>query len=270
MKFRRILVVVKVIPRQQDLQRSRQARLAHERALCRVLTLLRQKGTPFHVVRQVKRRLLSGYDLVISVGGDGTFLEAARGVRKQRILGVNSDPVRSAGSFCAATAATFGRILTRILCGREKTIRLNRLQIVRNHRPMDLHLLNDLLITHRRPAAMSCYRLQVGRRREEQRSSGLWIATAAGSTGAIRSAGGRILTRTVRDLQYRPRELYAAGRKNYRLTGGVVRAGAPVRVVSLMGDGMICVDGEHVTLPFGTGDLLEVRASAYPLCLVTG
>lgn len=276
----RILVVVKVAPRhglhpvgnrfvQRDLRRFRQASWAHEQALQRVLAVLRKKTVPFSVVRRVRRRPLSGYDLVISVGGDGTFLEAARGVRRQRILGINSDPARSAGSFCAATAATFGQILDRVLRNRARTVFLNRIRMVRNRRPVDLHVLNDLLVTHCRPAAMSRYRLQIGRRREEQRSSGLWIATAGGSTGAIRSAGGRVLPRGSREIQYRPRELYAAGRKKFRLTGGVIRAGVPVRVDSLMRQGMVCVDGEHITLPFGYGDRLEIRASAYPLCVVT-
>src|SRR3990167_1664161 len=40
------------------------------------------------------------FDLVITVGGDGTFLEAARHIRKRLILGVNSDPQRSLGRFC--------------------------------------------------------------------------------------------------------------------------------------------------------------------------
>lgn len=279
MKFRRILVVVKVTPRsgagparnlfvRRDLRRFQQARLAHGTSLQRVLTILRKEGIPFDVVRRVGRRKLSPYDLVISVGGDGTFLEAARGVRKQKILGVNSNPARSAGSFCAATAVTFGRILRRVLRSRDETRLLNRIQIVRNGRPIDLRILNDLLVTHRRPAAMSRYGLQIGPRREEQRSSGLWIATAAGSTGAIRSAGGRALPRTAPDLQYRPRELYAADRKKFRLMGGVIRAGIPIRVCSLMTEGMVCVDGEHVTLPFPYGGWIEIRPSPDPLRVV--
>lgn len=281
MRVCRILVVVKIQPgvgnpssgnplARRDRRRVRQARLAHEASLRRVLALLRESGARFRVVRRVGKPIPRGVDLVISVGGDGTFLEAARGARNQPILGVNSDPARSAGSFCAATASSFQRILGRVLRGGARVVRLHRLQPVLNRRPLDLHILNDLLITHRRPAAMSHYGLRIGRRLEEQRSSGLWIATAAGSTGAIRSAGARALPRSSRDLLYQPRELYAAGRKNVRLTGGRIRAGTPLRVGSLMKEGLICVDGEHVTLPFRYGDLLELRSSAAPLRWVVG
>lgn len=278
----RIWVVVKVIPPpeagragnpfvRRDLKRFQQAGRAHERTLREVLAVLRKKGIPFQVTQRARGRKLHSNDLVLSVGGDGTFLEAARGVRGQRILGVNSNPAHSAGSFCAATAGTFESLLDRVLRGRAKTVSLNRIRIVRNGRPVDWQVLNDLLVTHRRPAAMSRYGLEIGRRREEQRSSGLWIATAAGSTGAIRSAGGRAMPRGSRDLQYRPRELYTAGgRKKGRLTGGMVPAGTSIRIYSLMRDGMICVDGEHLTLPFRTGDRLEIRPSATPLCRVAG
>ena len=279
--IRRILVVVKVHPRadrpasksplaRRDRRRIRQARLAHEAALRRVLERLRKSAVPFRVIRRVRRRVLHGFDLIISVGGDGTFLEAARGVRNQPILGVNSNPTRSAGSFCAATSFSFDRVLGQILRGGARVVRLNRLQPVLNRRPMDLPILNDVLITHRRPAAMSRYGLQIGRRLEEQRSSGLWIATAAGSTGAIRSAGAAILPRTSRDLLYQPRELYAADRNGNRLTGGRIPADAPIQISCLMREGLLCVDGEHVTLPFRYGDLLELRVFAHPLRLVAG
>ena len=65
--------------------------------------------------------------------------------------------------------------------------------------------LNDVLVAHVQPAATSRYRLTLGRRSEEHRSSGLWVATAAGSTAGIRSAGGRPMPLTSRRIQFRAR-----------------------------------------------------------------
>lgn len=206
---------------------------------------------------------------MIAVGGDGTFLEAARGVRDEPILGVNSNPGRSVGSFCAAEAATFERVFLRFVRGKARRQRLHRIQPKINGRPAGPPVLNELLVTHRRPAAMSRYWLRVGKRREEQRSSGLWIATAAGSTGAIRSAGGRLLSRRSSRIQYRPRELYSGGQVRYQLRGGVVPVHRPVRVGSLMKEGLVCLDGDHVTFPFRYGDRLEISASDHPLHLIS-
>ena len=47
--------------------------------------------------------------LVMSFGGDGTFLHAAHGARRTPLLGVNSDPWRSEAVFSAATLRLPGR-----------------------------------------------------------------------------------------------------------------------------------------------------------------
>lgn len=252
----------------RDLDRFEEAGRSHRRALARVRRVLRRLNLKAEFVYHASTRRAAAHDGVISVGGDGTFLEAARGVRGQWILGVNSDPARSAGSFCAADAGSFERILRDLLRGKRRVLPLRRLELEMNGRPMGVRVLNDLLITHRRPAAMSRYWLRVGSVKEEQRSSGLWIATAAGSTGAVRSAGGRALPRASGKLQVRPRELYRGTGFRPRLTGGVVEAGRPVEVGSLMPRGMICADGEHWTAPFGYGDRLRVLPSPDPLHLV--
>lgn len=251
----------------RDQLRARQAHAAHAKTLKDVQQVLKSLRIPYEMAYRSSRLDETPFDGVISVGGDGTFLEAARGVRShQWILGVNSDPARSVGSFCAATRATFKKIFVRFLDGQGRVVRLERLLLEFNGTPLGLQVLNDVLITHKTPAAMSRYWLEVGRVKEEQRSSGLWIATAAGSTGAIRSAGGRVLARTSPFVQYRPRELYHGHRSDERLRGGaVLLKEQPIHVGSLMAEGLICIDGEHRTFPFGYGDALSVKRSPYPL-----
>jgi len=254
----------------QDQRRQRQALKAHAKTLEHVQQVLKSLGLSCELAYRSSRLDETPFDGVISVGGDGTFLEAARGVKPhQWILGVNSDPKRSVGSFCAATRATFKKILTHFLDGEGGVLKLERLVVEMNGARLNVQVLNDLLITHKTPAAMSRYWLAVGRVKEDQRSSGLWIATAAGSTGAIRSAGGRLLPRISARVQYRPREPYRGHRSDYRLTGGaVLLKEQPIQVGSLMQDGLICVDGDHLTFPFEYGDLLAVKRSPYPLQVV--
>ncbi len=249
----------------RDLERIRRAHRAHLRTLEEVLREIRRRHLAVKMAYRVSAHDLASYDLVISVGGDGTFLEAARAVRSQQVLGVNSDPDRSVGSFCGADGRTFAKVLDRVLAGRVRATPLPRAMLEINGKGEGIHFLNDLLITHRRPAAMSRYWVQIGTEKEEHRSSGLWISTAAGSTGAIQSAGGRRMPVASRALQYRPRELYHGVQSRYRLTGGIVACGKKILVGSLMQDGMICIDGEHQALPFRYGDFLRVVPSPYPL-----
>ena len=117
-------------------------------------------------------------------GGDGTFLEAARQITTQPILGVNSDPERSVGAFCPVTRDSFEAALDQVLSGACQTVPLNRMFLCRDDKPLRFLALNDVLIAHASPAAMSKYQLTVGDTTEDQNGSGLWICTAAGSTGS--------------------------------------------------------------------------------------
>ena len=253
-----------------DQHHSKDSARVHREALSKILHFLKRQPVRLKASDRVDAAAITRSDLLISVGGDGTFLELARAARSQWILGINSDPFRSVGSFCPVSAASFARFFKELQQGRRKITPLYRIVVTRNGRPISIPILNDLLVTDQRPAAMSRYWLEIGRHGEEQRSSGLWIATAAGSTGAIRSAGGSIVPRESMRIQYRPRELYKQGPLTIpRLTGKVLSAGKTIRVGSLMRNGLLCFDGDHRQFPFKYGDQIEVTGGKFPLnCVV--
>ncbi|MBF0254645.1 MAG: hypothetical protein HQL11_05955, partial [Candidatus Omnitrophica bacterium] len=128
--------------------------------------------------------------------------------------------------------------------------------------------LNDVLISHKNPSAVSLYEIKAGRRAEIQKSSGLWISTAAGSTAGIASSGGKTLPFLSRDFEYRPRELCLANIAGYHLTGGVVHPGGIFRIRSMMDSGLAFIDGGRAVLRFAEGDVLEFVGSGTPLQLV--
>lgn len=208
------------------------------------------------------------YDLVVTVGGDGTFLSASAQTEDELMIGINSNPKVSVGRFCTATRKDFGSILLAAMNGRCPIRRLHRMDLFLNGKFTGIRALNDLLICHVSPPAMSHYRLTLGNRTEEQHSSGVWVATAAGSTGAIQSAGGRHLPLGSDRLEYQPRELYIKHKRAYRLKGGVLRPGASLVFHSKMEEGRIFIDGTRAQLPFCHGDVLEVRRSTHPLQVI--
>ena len=201
------------------------------------------------------------FDLVITVGGDGTFLEAARHAREEIVWGINSDPLWSVGRFCSGNPDNFEAILQKILAGKAKVTAFNRLSLSFSDGHHSMNVLNDILVCHQNPAAMSRYYLSLGRVREEQRSSGVWIATAAGSSGGIRSAGGRLLPQESRKFLYKPRELYLGRHMRYNLQGDVLKPSQKITMTSLMREGVVFVDGSHVCLPFSFGAEITVRQS---------
>jgi NAD+ kinase len=235
------------------------AHAVHEEALEAVVVALRRLPVVFDLAYRADLKVTKRYDLVVSVGGDGTFLQAARSVHRTPILGVNSDPSRSEAVFCAANRRTFPEMVRRALAGGLPSLRLYRLQLAVNGRPVPHRALNDVLIVHDDPATMSRYRLRLGRREEVQKSSGLWVSTAAGSSSAVLAAGGVQLPWGSRRFQYKPRELYRGRLSRSRLKGGVLAPEARLRVTWLMRKGSAFIDGPHVQVPLRFADVLDVR-----------
>jgi NAD+ kinase len=246
-------------------------RLSHEenqRTLAAVCEALGAVQVPYDCVYRGDLKSVAGYDLLLSVGGDGTFLEVARYTVDTPVLGVNSDPQRSTAFFCAAERLNIQQRLKALLTGRLPKVRLARLQASINGAPLPYLALNDLLVAQANPAAVTSYTLHLGAVSEVQKSSGVWIATAAGSTAAIRAAGGRIIPLRSRKLQYLIREPYFGDGCHYRLLKGLVPPDTPLTLTSRTRRGRLFMDGPHLRFPLGLGDVLTVTTAATPLCVV--
>jgi NAD+ kinase len=240
----------------------------HYKTLANVEHFFKTHDIGYSKLLRGRKADLSKYDLIVTVGGDGTFLEGAAQAKSQLMLGINSDPQWSVGRFCSANNQNFAKMVLNTLQGQHQTRTFNRMKISFSQRRAEVISLNDILVCHRNPAAMSRYYLQFRGQTEEQRSSGVWVATAAGSTGALRSAGGKVLPEESTDLQFVARELYCGknGRASHR--AAIFHAKEQLRITSLMKDGVVYVDGSHVCLPFPFGEKITIRKSSHPLKVV--
>jgi NAD+ kinase len=212
------------------------------------------------------RRALAGARLVISVGGDGTLLAASHGVTGAALLGVNSAPRSSVGYLTLTRRARLARDLKRIASGTLLPCPVARIAVELEGRRL-APALNDVLIAHEQPAATSRYRLRLGRRTEEHRSSGLWVATATGSTAGIRSAGGLPMPLAARRLQFRARELYSAKGRRATLESGFVETRQELVVESAMEAGWLFLDGARTAVHFPFGARATFRVAPQPLLL---
>ena len=249
----------------KEMNAFRQTHIRHYATLHKVEKLLSERDIKYKKFSRGQKVNFASLDWVVTVGEDGTFLEAARVLKQQIIIGINSDPRKSVGQFCIAHDEDLEGILEKIFRGKFTIELLHRIKLNKRDLPAPINVLNDLLICHQNPAAMSRYHLTINGIGEEQRSSGIWIATAAGSTGAIYSAGGKILPPTSNKYQYEPRELYFGFRKLYQLKGGILSHQQTIKIKSLMRSGMIFVDGAHFKIPFEFGQKIIISHSSEPL-----
>lgn len=247
-----------------DRARLRRSDAENRRTIADVTAFLARRGVRAEAVDRGSLAARRRYDLVISVGGDGTFFATARWLRETPLLGINSDPANSLGLWTCADRATFRPALERALEGRLGAVRLNRMGIAVNGAPLRALALNDVLFAHRNPAAMTRYRIEVDGRREVQRSSGVWAATAAGSTAAIRSAGAPRMPITSRRLRYATREPYGWPQR-VRLSAGVCDR---LTLEALGVDCAIWIDGSRLRHDLDLGDRVELRTGAGPLTVL--
>lgn len=236
------------------LERSAQR---HERSLERVNQELLGRGWHVSQVHRAGLTSAMGVQLVVSVGGDGTFLEAARVAGDVPVVSVNSDPVESVAHFSACEAPDFGRLLDRWRGGSLRCVRLKRLE-VRGSFGCEL-VLNDALLAHRNPAAATRLLVRLGGKTSEVKGSGLWVSTAAGSPAAARSSGGLVFPALSQKWQVVFRETYTPRGMIRRIIRG---SRDQFRVVNRSEDAWLYLDGAHRRVSVGAGEALVFRPSA--------
>jgi NAD+ kinase len=257
--------------RDVSVARWRKAHLAHQLTLKHVQQTLRSLGAKITVLRGPGVVFdASDASLVVTVGGDGTLLAASHHVSSIPILGVNSSPEHSVGFFCPAHLGNLEGTIESALDGTLPSVLLSRMQVSVNSRICSRRVLNEALFCHASPAATSRYIVSFGEQTEEQRSSGVWVSTAAGSTGAARSAGGRVLPFTSRKLQLVVREPYLESRNRTRpspvvLDHIVFDPPQTITLLSKMEDARLYLDGPYRQIPVGLGDRVVCSVSDEPL-----
>jgi NAD+ kinase len=214
-------------------------------------------------------------DLVVTVGGDGTLLAASHGIGPGiPLLGVNSAPTHSVGFFCAARKGSVREALAAALEGTLKRVELTRMRVDLDGSLLHDRVLNEALFCHASPAGTSRYILRLvaaGERvlaMEEQKSSGLWVGPAAGSTAAQRSAGGRVMALSSRKLQWVVREPYPPRVDTLRMTLGLVDEGEALAIKSQMREGRLFLDGDRIMHEVAIGERVTMRRSDQSLVVL--
>lgn len=254
---------------------TQKMQLAHEEhtaALDKLRRLLAQLGAQTSwFERDTLSRSLDDFRLVLSFGGDGTFINASHFIEKTLLLGVNSSPDNSVGHYCRYELCTSSGekklrddllALLQLSRRRPKEQKLMRLKVLLQDRAAPFPVLNDVLFSEQNPAATSRYTLHWRNRVHHQKSSGLWVTTPTGSTAAYASAGGKPFTR--RELRFIVRELYSDVAQK-RLTHGVIRPGETLKIISSMMHGALWLDGSHYRMPVALGE--HVTISVHPQAL---
>ena len=244
----------------------------HEKAMASIRRVLSDRDLDFTWRYDLVGVDPDQFDLVVTVGGDGTVLHASHSIGDTPVLAINSSPHTSVGYFTAGEAADFGEILDKALDGSLVSTRLFRMEVRINGEVVNNRVLNDVLFSHDCPASTTRYLLQHGDLHEEQMSSGVWISTATGSTAAIRAAGGKSMRAGSRRLQFVVREPGPSGGAldlgRATLVRGFVRKQDTLSIRSKTSAARLYIDGPHVAVPVDFGDIVTFSGGLRPINLL--
>jgi NAD+ kinase len=238
----------------------KEAHDANQVSIDAVKCALNQLELEYDVAYRAESVKGSEYDLVIAVGGDGTFLEASRVVYgKTLILGVNSDPSRSFGNYCKANRGNILEVMHSILNKKAQIKTLSRLSFSIDGNQHAFPAMNDLLIHHASPAGLTSYEITGNDKTERHYCSGLWVSSPSGTTGAISSFGGLELNLCDDSLSFLGYGFNKVKSNYYGLKRGI---SSKLTIVSKMRDGKIFVDGRHVVIDFPYNSVLKVKSNS--------
>jgi NAD+ kinase len=205
------------------------------------------------------------YDLVMTLGGDGTFLETSHLVMDVPILGVNSATMSSHGHWCLANRGNFPQVLDDILSGTRLPLPIMRLAVAVSGTVLAEPIVNEVCICDPSPAGTTRFQLEVRGVVEELRSSGILIGPGSGSTGWMRSAGGVILPATSQQFQFLVREPCVWPGESRQLLRGLLERHESIKLVPIMPEAKVFIDGKHISYDIERGDEVIVRASPHDL-----
>jgi len=214
-------------------------------------------------------RELETTDLLVVLGGDGTFLRAARAVAKVDVplLGINLGKI---GFLSKAEAEELEPVLDKLVAGRfgvaeRMTLEARILPGGQDGNDPYVHTaLNDIVVARGALARVVRVDVTIGTSHLATFiADGLVVASPTGSTGYSFSSGGPIVDPLARNLVVTPIAGYLSAIRSV-----VVGPDQTVRcrVVDAV-EALVSVDGRE-DLPVRVGDVVEVRAVERPIRMI--
>jgi len=225
-------------------------------------------------------------DIVVTLGQDGLVANTAKYVGKQPIVAVNPDPERFDGILLPFLPGQAHEMIEKV-AGKRYTVRPVTLAEAKTNDGQRLLAFNDLFVGAQSHVSAR-YRIKWKNIAEPQSSSGVLIATGAGSTGWMSSvfnmasgvaglAGGRTMKPMFfpwedRRLLFVVREPFVSKHSKADVVAGWIEAQLKLEIESRMpSGGVIFSDGiEADYVQFNSGTQVTVGAAAESAQLVVG
>ncbi|UCH51307.1 MAG: NAD(+)/NADH kinase [Chloroflexota bacterium] len=201
---------------------------------------------------------ISGSELILSIGGDGTILRAVRAVIPQAvpIVGIN---LGNLGFMTELKAEEALDKMPRLLDGKGWVEDRTVLEAEMPSQDKVFNAINDVFVGRRSFARLVRIETRVnGEVLATHRADGVILATATGSTGYSLASGGPILCPQAKEIIFKPVCPHLALDRAV-----VLPPDAQIQLkVTTTHEAMISIDGQ-VELPLNSGDEVKIRCSPH-------
>jgi len=239
----------------------------HHKTLELVKKVLRENNIKTEVRPRTSfsKKTLRGKDIIITVGGDGTYLSVSQLITdKTPILGVNSNIKRKVGFLCNSSRFDFREKFEKILNDKHKMIELTRIEC-RIGKRMTEPFLNEVFYGNSKPYKLSKYYITAHGKREYQRSSGIIIGTATGSNAWLRSAGAKKMKRTSKDLQLLVREPHKGSLWDFRILNRMFKPGEKIIITPIENNNILIGDSVGKEYRIRPREKITIKRSPHSL-----
>jgi len=173
----------------------------HQNSKQKLIKLLKKHNLSFDIIKgeMVEKVDFDCYKIVLSLGGDGTFLRTAKKVKQQLMAGVNSQPGKSVGKLTAFQSSNLENLIVKLLEFKTNTKNFenfeswNRLRACLNGKKLDFLAVNEVFFGVEKIYKTSRFILKEKDRKTLFYSNGALVTTFQGSTAFYFSAGGKNL-----------------------------------------------------------------------------
>lgn len=240
----------------------------YDKAINLIKSSLRKKDINFKCIERsrLNKNAFRNNNLVIAVGGDGTFLRTSHFVKNELVLGVNSNPNKKEGFFMSSCKNDFDKKLKLFLKNKFYVQKLTRLKSKINKKEVCLAL-NEVFIGNKIPYKTSHYKIFFNHKTEEQKSSGVLIGTGSGSNAWLKSAGVKPFSSCSKKFYFIIREPYIGKLTKPLITKGFIGHNKVLKIKSGMDNGIVAVDSNR-EYRFKKGSVIEIIISKNSLNVI--
>ncbi|MCP3686225.1 MAG: hypothetical protein GY861_26565 [bacterium] len=242
----------------------------HYGTLTYVRRILDKKKIKYTYIKRkhMRRKHFKRKDLIITIGGDGTFLKTSHHVSNGTLmLGVCSNPKKNVGYLLRSSRKDFEKHMGLIVQGKFKIKNLSKLETTINGKKTS-YALNDVFLGSRRAYQTSRYKIRIGNKEEFQMSSGVIVSTPTGSTAWIKSAGGKEMPLHSKNFQYVVRDPYACKFTKPKMLKGLLSPKQTITIKSLIFEGVVAIDSSKKEYKIDEDSVVKVKLAKHPLKII--